>query len=85
MAATIDNFLNSFTTKFEAPVRSHLKNVYATLTLAVMAAATGAYVHMFTDLLQGGGILLSRVGLAWLLDCTALRTRARTGRTDWAC
>jgi FtsH-binding integral membrane protein len=63
MAATIDNFLNSFTTKFEAPVRSHLKNVYATLTLAVMAAATGAYVHMFTDLLQGGGILLLLVGL----------------------
>jgi len=63
MAATIDNFLNSFTTKFEAPVRSHLKNVYATLTLAVLAAATGAYVHMFTDLLQGGGILLSLVGL----------------------
>jgi FtsH-binding integral membrane protein len=44
-------------------VRSHLKNVYATLTLAVMAAATGAYVHMFTDLLQGGGILLLLVGL----------------------
>jgi len=44
-------------------VRSHLKNVYATLTMAVMAAATGAYVHMFTDLLQGGGILLSLVGL----------------------
>ncbi len=44
-------------------MRSHLKNVYATLTMAVMAAATGAYVHMFTDLLQGGGILLSLVGL----------------------
>lgn len=67
MAATIDNFLNSFTTKFEAPVRSHLKNVYATLTMAVMAAAAGAYVHMFTDLLQGGGILLSLVGLGLAL------------------
>jgi hypothetical protein len=31
--------------------------------MAVMAAATGAYVHMFTDLLQGGGILLSLVGV----------------------
>jgi len=67
MAATIDNFLTSFTTKFEAPVRSHLKNVYATLTMAVMAAAAGAYVHMFTDLLQGGGILLSLVGLGLAL------------------
>lgn len=67
MAATIDNFLDSFTTKFEAPVRSHLKNVYATLTMAVMAAAAGAYVHVCTDILQGGGILLSLVGLGLAL------------------
>ena len=51
----------------EAPVRSHLKNVYATLTMAVMAAAAGAYVHVCTDILQGGGILLSLVGLGLAL------------------
>jgi FtsH-binding integral membrane protein len=62
MAATIDNFLNSFNTKFEAPVRSHLKNVYATLTMSVMAASAGAYVHLFTSLLQGGGLLFSLLG-----------------------
>ena len=48
-------------------MRSHLKNVYATLTMSVMSAAAGAYVHVFTDLLQGGGILLSLVGLGLAL------------------
>jgi FtsH-binding integral membrane protein len=62
MAASVDSFLNSFNTKFEAPVRSHLKNVYATLTMSVLAASVGAYVHLFTDLLQGGGIMFSLLG-----------------------
>ena len=66
MAASIDSFLNSFNTKFEAPVRSHLKNVYASLTMTVASATIGAYVHLFTNILQGGGLLFSlvAVGLA---------------------
>ena len=36
----------------EAPVRGHLKNVYASLTMSVLSAAAGAYVHLFTNLLQ---------------------------------
>ena len=36
----------------EAPVRNHLKNVYATLTMSIMAASAGAYVHLFTDILK---------------------------------
>jgi len=58
--------LNSFNTKFEAPVRSHLKNVYASLTMTVASATIGAYVHLFTNILQGGGLLFSlvAVGLA---------------------
>merc|ERR1712179_112035 len=48
--------------KFEAPVRAHLKNVYATLTMSVLASSVGAYVHLFTDLLQGGGIVFSLLG-----------------------
>jgi len=62
MAASVEHFLNSFNTKFEAPVRSHLKNVYATLTMSVLAASAGAYVHLFTNLLQGGGIMFSLLG-----------------------
>jgi len=66
MAASIDNFLNSFNTKFEPHVRGHLKNVYASLTMTVAASTVGAYVHLFTNILQGGGLLFSLVaaGLA---------------------
>lgn len=62
MAASVDNFLNSFNTKFEPRVRTHLKNVYASLTMSIMTSAVGAYVHLFTDLLRGGGILFSLLG-----------------------
>lgn len=62
MAASVDNFLNSFSTKFEPRVRSHLKNVYASLTMSIMTAAVGAYVHLFTDLLRGGGFVFSLLG-----------------------
>merc|ERR1712107_738470 len=62
MAASVENFLHSFNTKFEAPVRSHLKNVYATPTMSIMAASAGAYVHLFTDILKGGGLIFSLLG-----------------------
>jgi len=67
MAASVDNFFNTFNTKFDAPVRTHLKNVYASLTMSVMSASVGAYVHLFTDLLQGGGIMFSLLGLGLAL------------------
>lgn len=44
----------------EAPVRQHLKNVYACLTMSTMAAAVGASIHLFTDILQAG--FLSAIG-----------------------
>lgn len=36
----------------EKDVKAHLKNVYTTLALALFAAAAGAYVHVFTDILK---------------------------------
>merc|ERR1711936_1217268 len=63
MAATIDGFFNTFNTKIEAPVRTHLKSVYACLAMTILSAATGAYTHLFTNLLRGGGFLLSLLGL----------------------
>eukprot|EP00088_Acartia_fossae_P004334 TRINITY_DN11854_c1_g1_i1.p1 TRINITY_DN11854_c1_g1~~TRINITY_DN11854_c1_g1_i1.p1 ORF type:complete len:237 (+),score=80.32 TRINITY_DN11854_c1_g1_i1:65-775(+) len=62
MAATIDNSFNSFNTKFEPRVRTHLKNVYASLTISIIAATLGAYVHIATDLLRGGGLLFGLLG-----------------------
>merc|ERR1712203_104373 len=63
MAATIDGFFNTFNSKIEAPVRTHLKSVYACLAMTILSAATGAYTHLFTNLLRGGGFLLSLLGL----------------------
>ena len=40
--------------------------MYASLTMTVAASTAGAYVHLFTSLLQGGGLLfsLAAAGLA---------------------
>jgi len=62
MTATLDNFFNTFNTKFDPHVRTHLKNVYATLTMSIMSASVGAYVHLCTELLRGGGLLFSLLG-----------------------
>lgn len=64
---TLNNFVDSFNNKFEPRVRSHLKNVYSSLTMCVLSAAGGAYIHMFTNILSGGGILLSLLGLGLAL------------------
>jgi len=46
---------------------THLKNVYSSLTMSVLAAAGGAYVHLFTNVLRGGGIMLSLLGVGLAL------------------
>lgn len=62
--ATIDGLFNSINTKLETPVRTHLKSVYACLTMSIMSAAAGAYTHMFTSLFRGGGIGFALLGAA---------------------
>ncbi|CAH0555032.1 unnamed protein product [Brassicogethes aeneus] len=54
MTPSVATFLNSFSNNLEEPVRVHLKNVYACLAMSTMAAAVGASVHLFTDILQAG-------------------------------
>lgn len=49
----------------EKPVRTHLVNVYACLTLSMVAAAVGAYVHVFTNILSAG--ILTALGATGLL------------------
>ncbi|XP_045620284.1 probable Bax inhibitor 1 [Procambarus clarkii] len=60
---------HTFTENLEAPVRKHLKNVYATFTLATIAASAGGYAHMFSTLIGAG--LLTGIGaigaLLWLV------------------
>jgi FtsH-binding integral membrane protein len=68
MANIIRNVENIFATmdqKIEKPLRTHLKNVYSCLALSLAAAAVGAYVHVFTDLLRSN--ILTTIGAVALL------------------
>lgn len=62
----LDSMLNSLQNRLEQPVRDHLKNVYGALAISTLAAATGGYIHLFTDLFQGG-ILTTFLSLALLI------------------
>lgn len=50
----INDFFKTLDRKLEPPVKSHLKQVYSNLMLAVFVAALGSYVHLFTNLMSGG-------------------------------
>jgi len=71
MSASIDGFFNTFNHKFDAPIRSHLKSVYACLTMTIMSATAGAYTHLFTNLLRGGGILYALLSMGLVMGLMA--------------
>ncbi|XP_036389788.1 probable Bax inhibitor 1 [Megalops cyprinoides] len=54
--------------QISASTQQHLKNVYASLAVCMLVAATGSYVHVVTRLFQGGFLsLLGSLGMmAWL-------------------
>lgn len=64
-STTFRTFTRSFGSKIEKPVRTHLVNVYACLTVSMIAAAIGAYVHLFTNFLSAG--LFTTLGATGLL------------------
>ncbi|XP_012282427.1 probable Bax inhibitor 1 [Orussus abietinus] len=65
MATTLRNFLNTCGNSLDAPLRQHLKNVYACLAMSTLTFAAGAYVHLYTEILKGG--LLMSLGALGLL------------------
>ncbi|KDR09360.1 putative Bax inhibitor 1, partial [Zootermopsis nevadensis] len=83
MASGMNRFLHSFNSRLEEPVRQHLKNVYASLTLSAVSAGVGAYVHIYTELLSAGLLtLLGSVGFLIALLSTpdnGKNTRLRLG------
>lgn len=84
MAPTLNSFVNSFSHKLEAPVRQHLKNVYGCLSLSTVSAAAGAYVHMYTYLLQAGLLsTLGALGLIFALVCTPDNGKNRSLRLGY--
>jgi FtsH-binding integral membrane protein len=71
ISAGINTFINGLNRKLEPPVQSHLKSVYSTMSLALLAAAGGAYLHLYSAFI-GGGILsfLGALGFAIALWST---------------
>mmetsp|Transcript_79235 Transcript_79235/g.124972 ORF Transcript_79235/g.124972 Transcript_79235/m.124972 type:complete len:239 (-) Transcript_79235:395-1111(-) len=59
--------------KLDQSTRSHLRNVYACLSLSMLAAAFGSGVHLFTDILKGG--FLSAIASIGLLIALAMTPR----------
>lgn len=48
-----DDFVRTLDNRLDKNVREHLKNVYSSLALCLLAASFGAYIHVFTDILRG--------------------------------
>uniref|UniRef100_A0A914V7T1 Bax inhibitor 1 n=1 Tax=Plectus sambesii TaxID=2011161 RepID=A0A914V7T1_9BILA len=61
-----EQFFGTLDQKLEKSVKNHLKDVYSVLAIGLLAAATGAYVHVCTDLLRGN-LLTSLGSMAILL------------------
>jgi len=70
--ATLRGLSRVFTFEnLEKPVQKHLKKVYTSLAIALLVAAVGAYVHLFTNILQAGLLtLIGSIGLLVLLSST---------------
>lgn len=50
----MQRFARGLTENLEEPVRQHLKNVYATVTIATACAAAGGFVHLYSSFAVGG-------------------------------
>ncbi|KAF2362398.1 Bax inhibitor 1-related [Trinorchestia longiramus] len=61
-----ERFARSFSENIEAPVRHHLKNVYATVTIATMCAAAGGFTHLYSSII-GAGIMTGVGSLVLML------------------
>ena len=68
----------------EPPVKAHLKQVYGTMSLALLAAGLGAYVHLYTALLSGGLLSsLGSLGFAIALYATPDHAKSRDKRMGY--
>ena len=63
-----ERFIRGLSDNVKSPVGKHLMNVYATFTLATLAAAAGGYAHVFSTLIVAGLMTcLGSIGsLTWL-------------------
>jgi len=67
---SFERAIRNFNSTLEKPVQDHLKQVYTCLTMSTLAAAFGAYVHLFTSILSGN-FLTSFAAIGFLLTLYA--------------
>lgn len=68
----------------EPNVRTHLKAVYGTMSLGLIAASVGAYIHLYTMLLSGGLIsFLGVLGFTMALYSTPDTVKNRSSRLGY--
>lgn len=67
----VERFFGTLDEKLEKPLKNHLKDVYSTLAIGLLAAAAGAYLHVCTDLLRGNFLTtLGSIAVLLLLYAT---------------
>lgn len=77
----IDSFFNSLNRKIEPQIQSHLKDVYSSMAIALLSSAIGGYIHLFTNILQGGLLsALCAIGFVIALYSTPDNGKNRTTR-----
>uniref|UniRef100_A0A2P2HVW9 Bax inhibitor 1-like n=2 Tax=Hirondellea gigas TaxID=1518452 RepID=A0A2P2HVW9_9CRUS len=74
----LERFARGLTDNIEPPVRKHLKNVYASVTMAAICAAAGGYAHLYSSLI-GAGLL---TGLGALGTMLALMATPHNGKNQ---
>jgi FtsH-binding integral membrane protein len=77
--AGLDKFFNTLDQKLDKGAQQHLKKVYSCLAISLLAAAFGAYIHVFTDILRAN-ILCSFGSIIVLLLLYATPDNGRNER-----
>jgi len=80
----LDSFFNTLDRKIEPHVQTHLKNVYSCMAMSLLSASLGGYVHLFTNILQGGFVsALFAIGFAIALYSTPDTGKNRNTRLGY--
>uniref|UniRef100_A0A4D5R8V7 Bax inhibitor n=1 Tax=Scolopendra viridis TaxID=118503 RepID=A0A4D5R8V7_SCOVI len=74
----VETFFQNLDAKLEPPLKLHLRNVYSCLSLSILTAAAGAYIHVFTDILKGS-LWISLLGIVFLILLKATSNDGKNG------
>jgi len=66
---SLDGFIRNMNSTLERPIQHHLKQVYTCLTMSTVAAAAGAFLHLYSK--AGNLFLVSLAAMGFLLTLFA--------------